>query len=196
MLIIIASDSRGRGFDQFLQKAYPFPSNWKLSLICRPGGPIERLRKEVELTQKSMSKVLQTHIGFFCRDLQFHQKNQACTWYRTIIQHIQSSFKTQPIPFSFQLFPPVSIKKFKEYQFKRRSLQSSQFSLEDTISQQICLEDDIREVILNICKINSENKVSTIRLDKDISKTSINGKNRKKINKFTYDNFYDGIQQL
>ena len=74
MLIIIASDSRGRGFDQFLQKAYPFPSNWKLSLICRPGGPIERLRKEVELTQKSMSKVLQTHIGFFAGICNFTKK--------------------------------------------------------------------------------------------------------------------------
>ena len=126
---------------------------------------------------------------FFCKDLQFHQTNQTCTWYRNFlpsqfrkIQHIQNSFKTLQTTtnsIQFSTIPLVSIKKFKACQFKRGSLPSSRFSLEDTISQQICLEYDIREVNLNICKINSGNKVSTIRLDKDISKTSIKKEGQK-----------------
>lgn len=80
MHIVIASDSRDRGFNQFLQKTYPFPSKWKISLTCRPEAQIERLRKEVKLTQKSLSGVLQTYIGSFFAGICNFTKYQESTW--------------------------------------------------------------------------------------------------------------------
>lgn len=48
MHIIIASDSRGRGFQQRIQSYRTFPLHWKISLLVRPGATIEKLTRETE----------------------------------------------------------------------------------------------------------------------------------------------------
>lgn len=48
MHIIIASDSRGREFPQYIQSHQSFPLHWKISLLIRPGETIEKLTRETE----------------------------------------------------------------------------------------------------------------------------------------------------
>lgn len=44
----------------------------------------------------------------------------------------------------FATIPPVSIKKFKEYQTERGNLKSSNYSSDESAAQQEALENDIR----------------------------------------------------
>ena len=64
--------------------------------------------------------------------------------------------------------------------------------------QQKNLERDIVKINLEICSINESNGMKNIHLDKDISKITVKhrgkcGQNRKKLSKFCYDQFYDGV---
>lgn len=127
MNIIIASDSRGRGFPSYIHRFQPFPSHWQVSLICIPGAPIERLTHEVELHKKNLPEKSQSHIVFMAG----------------ILQSSNCSVK-------FSTIAPVSLCKFKDFQIRRHLLQRSNYSLEESNFQQNCLESDIREVNLSI----------------------------------------------
>lgn len=127
MNIIIASDSRGRGFPSFIHRFRPFPSHWQVSLICIPGAPIERLTNEVELLRQNLPEKSQSHVVFMAG----------------ILQNSNCSVK-------FSTIAPVSLCKFKDFQIRRHLLQRSNYSLEESNLQQNCLESDIREVNLSI----------------------------------------------
>lgn len=212
MNIIIASDSRGRGFPSFIHRFRPFPSHWQVSLICIPGAPIERLTNEVELLRQNLPEKSQSHVVFMAGICNLTKKikhqfgsevlyNPSPEKIQSLIQIIQNSFhilQNSNCSVKFSTIAPVSLCKFKDFQIRRHLLQRSNYSLEESNLQQNCLESDIREVNLLICELNLEHNVSNIRLDKDISKISCkkrgkNGKNKKKQVKFVYDNFYDGI---
>lgn len=67
------------------------------------------------------------------------------------------------------------------------------YPLEESNLQQNCLESEIREVNLSICKLNFEHNASYIRLDKDLQNAKFHAKRGytwgKKQVKFVYDNF-------
>lgn len=199
MNIIIASDSRGRGFPSYIHRFQPFPSHWQVSFICIPGAPIERLTHEVELHKKNLPEKSQSHIVFMAGICNFTKKikhqfgsevlyNSSPQKIQSLTQIIQNSFHTlqsSNCSVKFSTIAPVSLCKFKDFQIRRHLLQRSNYSLEECNFQQNCLESDIKEVNLSICKLNLEHNVSNIRLDKDISKISCkkrgkNGKNKKK----------------
>lgn len=97
------------------------------------------------------------------------QKNQSLT---QIIQNSLHTLQSSNCSVKCSTIVPVSLCKFKDFQIRRHLLQRSNYSLEESNFQQNCLESDIREVNLSICKLNLEQNVSNIRLDKDISKIS------------------------
>lgn len=70
--------------------------------------------------------------------------------------------------------------------------------MEQITYQQKSLENDIIQINVEICKLNTLNGTSSFRLDKDVTKFSTkkrgrNGGNRKEVQHFQYDNFYDGV---
>lgn len=64
MHIIIASDSRGRGFPQYIQSHQQFPLHWKISLLIRPGATIEKLTRETENILKLENNSQSTNVMF------------------------------------------------------------------------------------------------------------------------------------
>lgn len=84
------------------------------------------------------------------------------------------------------------------FQQKKGNLLKSIHQFKQTTYQQKSLENDI-QINEEICELNTLNGTGSIRLDKDVAKFSTkkkrgrNGGNRKKVQNFQYDNFYDGV---
>lgn len=214
MNIILATDSRGRGLNTYLQKMNPFPPNWHVYLLFKPGASIERLSHEAQLLiQSSSDKTAPYHVVFMGGICNLTEKFKHQSGTEIVYQH--SSDKVQMLLHSiektfhqislspssivqFATIPPVSIKKFKEYQSERGNLKSSKYSSDESAAQQEALENDIKFINNKISQYNANYNSSSIRLDKDITKISIkkrgrNGTCKKRTSKFFYDNFYDGV---
>ena len=101
-------------------------------------------------------------------------------------------------PFLIASIPLMSIQTYLNNQFSRNSRFRSILSPQEITDQQIHLEADIRTTNIHITHLNTSNAVRNLHLDRDITKTTIKSrgkcnKNKKKITKFVYKNFPDGI---
>lgn len=211
MHIIIASDSRGRGFPQYIQSHQPFPLHWKISLLIRPGATIEKLTRETENILKLENNSQSTNVMFFAGICNLteqinHQFGTEICYHsyqkvQNTIQAINQSFQklqTFNCKVQYATISPVSLTSYINYQQKKGNLLKSIHQFEQITYQQKSLENDIIQINVEICKLNTLNGTSSIRLDKDVTKFSTkkrgrNGGNRKKVQNFQYDNFYDGV---
>lgn len=94
MHIIIASDSRGRGFPQYIQSHQPFPLHWKISLLIRPGATITKLTRETENILKLENNSQSTNVMFLPEFATLLKKLIINLGQKFVIIHIKK-FKTQ-----------------------------------------------------------------------------------------------------
>lgn len=217
MHIIIASDSRGRGFQQHIQSYRPFPLHWKISLLVKPGATIEKLTRETENIlhnnlekDKSQCTNVMIFAGICNLTEKFtHQFGTEICYYSsekvyTTIQAINQSFQklqTFNCKVHFATISPVSLSSYINFQQKKGNLQKSIHQLEDISYQQKSLENDIIQINEEICRLNTLNGTSSVRLDKDVTKfsTKKRGRNGAIVKKFKIFNmltFMTGSIQL
>lgn len=183
MHIIIASDSRGRGFPQYIQSHQPFPLHWKISLLIRPRATIEKLTRETENILKLENNSQSTNVMFFAGICNLTEKinhqfgTEICYHsYQKVqntIQAINQSFQklqTFNCKVQYATISPVSLTSYINYQQKKGNLLKSIHQLEQITYQQKSLENDIIQINVEICKLNTLNGTSSIRLDKDVTK--------------------------
>lgn len=156
MHIIIASDSRGRGFQQHIQSYQPFPLHWKISLLVRPGATIEKLTSETENILKLENDNSQcTNVIFFAGICNLTEKftqfeTEICYHsfqkVHTRIQAINQSFQklqTFNCKVHFATISPVSLTSYINFQQKKGNLRKSIHQLEHITYQQKSIENDI-----------------------------------------------------
>ena len=98
----------------------------------------------------------------------------------------------------FAAIPPASLMNYRAHQIRMGRLASSIFSDEELQKQQKQLEDDINQVNNYIYQLNDRHNVRTIKLEKNMIKSSIKKRGRKNLNrkiitKFVYHDLYDGV---
>lgn len=213
MNIILATDSRGRGLNTYLQKMNPFPPHWHVYLLFKPGASIERLSHEAQLLiQSSSDKTAPYHVVFMGGICNLTEKFKHQFGTEIVYQH--SSDKVQLLLHSiekifhqislstsfsstvqFATIPLVSIKKFKAYQSERGNLKSSKYSSDESAAQQEALENYIRFINNKISEYKTNYNSSSIRLDKDVTKISIK-KREIEYAKKELQNFYMTISMM
>ena len=97
--------------------------------------------------------------------------------------------------------PPACIKKYNEFQKSKSHLFQSLFTDEALEQQQYNLEKDIAIINNEISEINKANQIRTVYWDRDITKISIKKRGsrnqfQKRITKFVYNDFYDGVHPV
>lgn len=101
MNIILATDSRGRGLNTYLQKMNPFPPNWHVYLLFKPGASIERLSHEAQLLiQSSSDKTAPYHVVFMGGICNLTEKFKHQSGTEIVYQH--SSDKVQMLLHSIE----------------------------------------------------------------------------------------------
>lgn len=94
MNIILATDSRGRGLNTYLQKMNPFPPNWRVYLLFKPGASIERLSHEAQLLIQSFSdKTAPYHVVFMGGICNLTEKFKHQSGTEIVYQHSSHRFK-------------------------------------------------------------------------------------------------------
>ena len=210
MQIIIATDSRGRGFGIF-PRDHPFPGNCHVTLITTPGATISVLEKNVCDVVKLVtdSKIIVAVCAGIC-DLteKVTHKEGTEVWYDinsnrvdhliTYIKQFHRHCNEQDVTIKFATIPPVSLSKSAQFNTSKHRLYNSMFSSDDIQLQQKQLERDVHYVNQEIRNLNIASNVRTVTWDKDVIKSTIrkrgrHGQNRKKVSKFVHKHLYDGI---
>ena len=218
-IVICATDSRGRGLEAFYNNTNTSPQHYCTKFIIRPGATFQILKHDIlhQLNAIHLTPTSDIHILISAGICNFTEKlthlggtelmyNTSSDKILKIITEIENFEKEiiQAIPshstykLQFTSIPPASLKNFRDFQLQRNKLYFSYFNDQDILDMQAQLNADIKSVNQVISNHNSMHHLKTLRFDRDLLKTSIKhtgiqNELTRKLTKYSFKKFYDGV---
>ena len=214
--IVIATDSRGRGLQDFIQETNPFPSHWTVKHIFKPGATVKMLSDAVQnyimhmhpnAASQHDSRVLVAIAAGIC-NLTNKMKHSGGVELRydggskpdilkNDLECLHSKLVSLGCIPKIVSIAPVSIDKYAQFSMKLHRLHTPIIPLDIKQTMQKDLERDVRDVNQHVMYLNFSSGVSNVRWDKSISKVSCkrrgrNNNHMKKKLSFVYTKLFDG----
>lgn len=202
---IFAADSRGRGLETYIKENFCEITDF--TVIVKPGGRILKLLTEIENVVKKDRENIVIFMAGICNftvkcanvgGTKIMYKERKVDEVLSSLNILNQQLKSKNVCLKIASIAPVSLQKYQNYQ-GQNSHHASVLEFETELyNQQKNLEENISYINSKICEINASNLMKNIHLEKDITKISVKhrGKDsskKKKIVKFVYNDFYDGV---
>ena len=182
--IIFGTGSRGARLEKYLTVNYPFPSGWRSDILVRPGGKIGDICSLVrnKFIRLETTNVKIVFAGGVCNlttkvrhaggiEISYHRSDDKIKCLIVEYDSICIYFNSHNVPTYFVTIPPVSIKKYKDFNFSRSLLRTSQYEDTDIVEMQSLLErKDLVYINEYLNALNEKQNISNIRWDRSSCK--------------------------
>lgn len=213
--IVIGTDSRFRGLEDYLL-SNPITGSSTTSVNTLPGGrllsvynsvktTVLAIKKKSSLPSRPFSLTISAGICDLTSKIR-HEGGQELCYPASQLDSVTStldlisslSLTELNAPVKFSTIPPSNMAKYRDHMFRQHKLTSSVFTDELLQMQQKLLEEDITKINNYIYQLNDKQNVRTIRLEKNVTKSSVkirgrNNGNKKTVRSYIYDKLYDGV---